>query len=515
MSGIYEPYEHADEVGRTDGGCNPQSASTSSRGTISATDTTGIIPAAALLTTSRLYDIVTANMDETVRSLIQKDQYRIGLVIDNTVECKDIALHGLRNPISTCRVEMLTVLNPDNALPCVAVTNSDDGEEEEEEEEETEDGAEVANKREEGTFEVRSPPENDEQYRNSAREWLQAHSLDVAARGDNDDDCKDGGPEIRFGPAGFQSILDNAGIDIVYIFIPHDHHQYVMRALRACKHVLIKDLVSTPCDEFREQIGCARAVGRFLQFSTMFVNHYRSQSFMNCVSAQNTFGAIQHIKAMLSIHHRDLGAIDVTFPLLPGQGCIRRLVRYNLLISTLILRVGSKPVTAQVLESVADEASGQPISADCIVKFADNVVLECHVDYSMNSATRQVLTVKASNKYATMTDFVIPHPDGLATYRVYDKERNDKTGQLEVTQGECLDVPTGPSINVAMWRKFHELCKTIDDHGWTDGPETEEALRLTESSLQTKCILIALDESFKNNGAEVKICGSTDVRCEP
>lgn len=47
-----------------------------------------------------------------------------------------------------------------------------------------------------------------------------------------------------------------------------------------------------------------------------------------------------------------------------------------------------------------------------------------------------------------MTDYVMPHPDGLATYRVYDKQLDEMTGKWEVVQGECLDVPTGSPPNV-------------------------------------------------------------------
>jgi len=113
-----------------------------------------------------------------------------------------------------------------------------------------------------------------------------------------------------------------------------------------------------------------------------------------------------------------------------------------------------------------------------------------------NTPTRQVLTVKsAANKYATMTDYVIPHPDGLATYRVYDKELDETTGKWEVVQGECLDVPTGSPLSVSQWREFHRLCKSVDaSGGWNTS--TIDAQRLTESSLQTKTVLKALDQSF-------------------
>ena len=91
--------------------------------------------------------------------------------------------------------------------------------------------------------------------------------------------------------------------------------------------------------------------------------------------------------------------------------------------------------------------------------------------------------------------FLIPHPDGLATYRVYDKELDPVTKQLEVIRGECMDVPTGSPQDVSLWREFHRLCSSVDKAGGWNA-STCDAQRLTESSLQTKSVLKALDESF-------------------
>ena len=41
-----------------------------------------------------------------------------------------------------------------------------------------------------------------------------------------------------------------------------------------------------------------------------------------------------------------------------------------------------------------------------------------------------------------MTDFVIEHPDGLANYRLYEKERLPD-GRLVVVSGEAIDVGGG------------------------------------------------------------------------
>jgi hypothetical protein len=174
-----------------------------------------------------------------------------------------------------------------------------------------------------------------------------------------------------------------------------------------------------------------------------------------------------------------------------------------------MLRPGDhKPISAAVLDSEIDEESGQPIFAECRIHFTNNVVLTCQTAYT-TAPTRQVLTVKSrdvhSEKEATINDFVVAHKDGLATYRVYDKVFSRVQGEMVVGRGESIDVPLGPPQNVTLWREFHHLCNSIDRHGWSNAEAVKEAWDLTESSLQTKGILMALDESFKNGGTLVQV----------
>jgi hypothetical protein len=119
--------------------------------------------------------------------------------------------------------------------------------------------------------------------------------------------------------------------------------------------------------------------GKFIQFSTMFVNHYHSQSFMKCVCSSTTFGEIQAVDTILMINQQDLKQhLNITYPLTAGQGCVRRLARYALLITTLMLKSNkNKPTRAMVVNSDTDKKSGQPITANCIIEFSGGVTLRC------------------------------------------------------------------------------------------------------------------------------------------
>jgi hypothetical protein len=104
-----------------------------------------------------------------------------------------------------------------------------------------------------------------------------------------------------------------------------------------------------------------------------------------------------------------------------------------------------------------------------------------------------------------MKDFIIEHPDGLATYRLYERAPS-ASGDLEVTSGESIDVAGGPTQEMMMWRAFASLGHSLDKQGgWDQSAETADCRELANVALQTKRILIALSKSAENSFEEVII----------
>lgn len=383
--------------------------------------------------------------------------FRIGLVLFD-ISSPDRAVAAISNPVSNCIITSLVVLNPDDSHP----SNGDE-----------------TNR---GTDPEVPLPERE----SKSKAWLERCNI---VNGDS--------VALEYGSEGFQHVLDS-DVHALYIIVPTDQQrEYVLPAIKAGKHVLLNDPESTSYDDFFEQLNDARQNNKLVQFSTMFVHHHRVKTFLDCVLYEK-FGKIETINAMLSVNYSDLHKVGVTLPLEAGQGCIRRLGRFCVLISALMLtRLGSRPVSARV-KAIEYSEAGQPVSADCAVHFTENRILNFHVSYDANSPTRQVLEVRSRDRYATMTDFVIPHPDGLATYRIYDKEMNKMTGKLEVVRGEALDVPSGPPQDVMMWRRFCDLCRNIDSLGWQNNPATAGARELANVALQTKRILSTLETCLQH-----------------
>ena len=134
--------------------------------------------------------------------------------------------------------------------------------------------------------------------------------------------------------------------------------------------------------------------------------------------------------------------------------------------------------------------------------FPKDRVLHFDVGYT-HSATRQSIKLDASSRFATMNDFVIEHPDGLSTYRVYEKAPN-LSEHVQVTTGEAIDLAGGPPQNTMMWRTFVTLCHSLDKQGgWDHSDATRECRVLANVALQTKRILIALAKSAENSFEEI------------
>ena len=274
--------------------------------------------------------------------------------------------------------------------------------------------------------------------------------------------------------------------------------------------MLVNDPISTPLAEFKEELDAAKQYGKFIQSSTMFVHQYRVQRFLNRVLQDSNFGRITEVDASIQLCYQEVEKVGVKLPLRRQDGCIRVLGRYCVLVSTLFFnRLGSFAKSAMVKSFKVDEKKGTILSAECQVKYTDDRQLNFYVAF-VPSATRQSIELKASSRYATMNDFVIEHPDGLATYRVYDRVASPD-GNIHVSSGDSIDVAMGMGQERVMWRSFVQLSHSIDQRGgWDDSEATAECRELTNVALQMKKILIALMESLEKGGQGVEVPISID-----
>lgn len=403
-------------------------------------------------------DKIASNSENCCRSSSWKNvsHFNIGLIIDSTF-IKDAHVSAINKPASRCRLTSLVVLHP-------------------------------------GSHEMDSVLSKN----NSVRKWLALNKISVSVEdldyiGTKQDGC--------------DKMLRSNSIHAVYIIVPPSTQKdYVLQALNAKKHVLANDPTSVKLSDFMEELECAKKNGKFIQTTAMFVHQYRVQRFLNHVLQDDNFGRITEIDALIELNYDDVEKVGVKLPLRREDGCIRVLGRFCVLVSTMFLnRVGSYADSAKV-NSWRCGLNGEIVYANCTVNFTNDRALNFHVAYTQN-ATRQGIEMRATSRYATMNDFVIEHPDGLATYRVYDRVPR-RQGETKALHCDSIDVAMGMGQERVLWRTFVRLGEQIDSNeGWHDNDTMAECKELTDVALQMKKILIALMESLENQGKEISVDG--------
>lgn len=97
--------------------------------------------------------------------------------------------------------------------------------------------------------------------------------------------------------AGYRGLVEDSGVDIVYVATPHSHHrEHALLAIEAGKHVLVEKAFTRNEAEAREVFDAARAAGVFVMEAmwTRFLPHVAA---LRAVIARGEIGEIVNISA--------------------------------------------------------------------------------------------------------------------------------------------------------------------------------------------------------------------------
>ena len=97
--------------------------------------------------------------------------------------------------------------------------------------------------------------------------------------------------------ANFDEVVDNSDIDIIYVVLPNSmHHEYVLRAAKAGKHVICEKPMALTIAECDEMIDACKKVDRKLSIGYRL--HFEPHNMeMIRLGKEKTFGKIQHMIA--------------------------------------------------------------------------------------------------------------------------------------------------------------------------------------------------------------------------
>lgn len=160
----------------------------------------------------------------------------------------------------------------------------------------------------------------------------------------------------------YQQLLDDKDIDAIYIGLPnHLHHEWMLRAAAAKKHILCEKPFTLTADEAREAINAVQKNNVFCMEALMYRCHPFIKSLQNLI-ARKLIGDIKLYQAYYSAH-----ITDVANP--TAGGAIRNLGCYPLSLVRLLAH--AEPVEIQSMGRVNSQNDNQ---ASVMLKFPDESI---------------------------------------------------------------------------------------------------------------------------------------------
>ncbi|KAG5634295.1 hypothetical protein H0H81_002506 [Sphagnurus paluster] len=141
---------------------------------------------------------------------------------------------------------------------------------------------------------------------------------------------KHGIPKAYGGPTGYQELLDDPEIDVIYNPLPNGlHYEWTIKALQAGKHVLLEKPAADTAEETRKMFDLAEKKDLVL----LEAFHYRFHPAIQRVKAiidSGELGAIKHISTALAIPAGGFKSGDIRFNHSLGGGALMDMGCYTL-----------------------------------------------------------------------------------------------------------------------------------------------------------------------------------------
>ena len=245
-----------------------------------------------------------------------------------------------------------------------------------------------------------------------------SRSLDRAAAFVREHGCvREPGAVRAYG--SYQELLDDENVDAVYIPLPTAmHREWVIKAARRKKHVLVEKPVALSLAEFDEMMAACDENGVLLMDGVMFMHNKRLLKL--CEEFHEQLGSMRarplRITSAFSFYgdraffERDIRTKPDADPL----GCLGDLGWYCVRFAMCCMSFHEldKPTAAKCV-SMRRNCAGVPTDCEAVVRWGDGypingATLSFHA--SFHAPWRQWVEVCSGEKVLTMDDFVISRP---------------------------------------------------------------------------------------------------------
>jgi len=191
----------------------------------------------------------------------------------------------------------------------------------------------------------------------------------------------------------FDSIIDDKDVDVVYIVLPNSmHHEYVLRAAKAGKHVFCEKPMANTAKECREMIAACEKARVLLGVA------YRCQFEAHHLEAirfgrEKVFGALKHVNAEFGFKIGDPKQWRLRKDL-AGGGALMDVGVYALNACRYL--TGEEPVEISALETKTDPVKFAEVDETITwqMKFASGITANCMTTYNFNGANNFTVTAE-------------------------------------------------------------------------------------------------------------------------
>jgi predicted dehydrogenase len=184
---------------------------------------------------------------------------------------------------------------------------------------------------------------------------------------------------------GYQVLLDDPDVDVVYIALPnHLHCEWTIRAALAGKHVLCEKPLAMTAAECDEMIAGCRQAGVLLMEAVMYRFHPRMR-YLKRMLVDSKLGDIRFLHAAFSFPFDATGNYRAYAEF--GGGALLDVGSYC--VSAVRWLIGSEPDAAKASISYSHEEID--LSASAMLSFGEDV--QAHLQCSFTAAEHQTIEV--------------------------------------------------------------------------------------------------------------------------
>ena len=181
----------------------------------------------------------------------------------------------------------------------------------------------------------------------------------------------------------FDKIADNKDIDVIYVVLPNSmHHEFVLRAARAGKHVICEKPVAVSVKEAEEMVAACKKAG--VRFFVGYRLHFEpfTQEAMR-VGQQKEFGKVKIVQSEMGFRIGDPNQWRLKKDL-AGGGAMMDVGIYA--IQGARYSIGSEPVYVTAQEYKTDKVKFREVDETISwqMEFPDGEVAFCSTTYASN-----------------------------------------------------------------------------------------------------------------------------------